>query len=267
MEITYLKKTYNFHDEWKVEFFFFFFQSERKKKTRKWVCLICGATMAMAKRHNVERHFTKCHTNYHANYSHMIHGTDVISTLSDVQLGATTVVGRVPPMSGNLAGQLDRDLARYRWFSIQCVESVDSSSTAQLMVFIRSVWWFLFWFCFLTIFDNFFTKEELLTLLPLKTTTRGVDICKAVKEFLVEKKVLLEKLVSVTTDGAPAMIGWHTGFMAHSKGDTESNFLHYRCIIHQQALCAKVIGFEHVMTPVVKIINSIRSRAKQHRIF
>lgn len=55
--------------------------------------------------------------------------------------------------------------------------------------------------------------------------------------------------------------------MAHSKGDTESNFLHYRCNIHQQALCAKVIGFEHVMTPVVKIINSIRSRAKQHRIF
>lgn len=60
---------------------------------------------------------------------------------------------------------------------------------------------------FLIIFDNFSTKEELLTLLPLKTTTRGVDIWKAVKEFLVEKKVLLEKLVSVTTDGAPAMIG------------------------------------------------------------
>ena len=78
----------------------------------------------------------------------------------------------------------------------------------------------------------------------------------------------LEKLVSVTTDGAPAMIGRHTGFIAHCKGDTEfSNFLHYHCIIHQQALCAKVIGFEHVMTPVVKIINSIRSRAKQHRTF
>ncbi|KAL4006310.1 vacuolar protein sorting-associated protein 33B [Sarotherodon galilaeus] len=43
--------------------------------------------------------------------------------------------------------------------------------------------------------------------------------------------------------------------------------MHYHCIIHQQALCAKVIGFEHVMTPVVKIINSIRSRAKQHRTF
>ncbi|XP_054644458.1 general transcription factor II-I repeat domain-containing protein 2-like isoform X1 [Dunckerocampus dactyliophorus] len=116
--------------------------------------------------------------------------------------------------------------------------------------------------------DDFSTKGELLTLLPLKTTTRGVDIYNAVKEFLVEKNVPLEKLVSVTADGAPAMIGRHAGFIAHCKGDTDfPNFLHYHCIIHQQSLCAKVIGFEHVMTPVVKIINSIRSKAKQHRIF
>jgi len=40
-------------------------------------------------------------------------------------------------MSGNLADQLDRDLPRCRWFIIQCDESVDSSGTAQLMVFIK----------------------------------------------------------------------------------------------------------------------------------
>ena len=32
------------------------------------VCLICGATVATAKRHNVERHFTTNHKNYNANY-------------------------------------------------------------------------------------------------------------------------------------------------------------------------------------------------------
>lgn len=31
--------------------------------------------------------------------------------------------------------------------------------------------------------------------------------------------------------------------------------------------CAKVTGFEHVITPIVKIINGIRSKAKQRRIF
>lgn len=50
-------------------------------------------------------------------------------------------------MSGNLTEQLDWDLARCGWFSIQCDESVDNSSTAQLMIFIRMV------------FDDFSTKE------------------------------------------------------------------------------------------------------------
>ena len=163
-------------------------------------------------------------------------GTDLISTLSDVQLGASTMTRRVSAMSTNLAEQLDRDLVRYRWFSIQCDESVDNSSTAQLSVFIRMV------------FEDFSTKEELLALLPLKTTTRGVDVYNVVKEFLVQKKVPLEKLVAVTTDRAPAMIGQHAGFIAHCKGDPDfPKLLHYHCIIHQHALCAKVIGFEHVM--------------------
>ena len=67
-------------------------------------------------------------------------GTDLSSTLTDVQLGTSTTTRRVSLTSGNLAEQLDRDLAKCRWFSIQCDESVDSSSTAQLFVFIRMVY-------------------------------------------------------------------------------------------------------------------------------
>ena len=118
------------------------------------------------------------------------------------------------------------------------------------------------------VFDDFSTKEEFLTLLPLKTTTRGVDIYNAVKDYFVQKNVPVEKLVSVTTDGAPAMTGRRSGFIAHCKADPDfPTFLNYHCIIHQQAICAKVWGFDHVMAPVVKIINSIRAKAKQHRSF
>lgn len=95
-------------------------------------------------------------------------GTDLISTLSDIQLGASTMAREVSVMSGNLADQLDQDLARCRWFSIQCAESVDSSSTAQLLIFVRMV------------FKDFSTREELLTLIPFKTTRRGADIYKTV---------------------------------------------------------------------------------------
>lgn len=128
-------------------------------------------------------------------------GPDVISTLSDVQLGANTMVRRVSAMTGNLTEQLDRDLVKCRCFSIQRNKSVASSSTSQLMMFIPMV------------FDDFSAKDQLLTLLPLKTTMRGVDIYNAVKRFFVEKKVSLDKLVSVTTDGAPAMTGQNSGFI------------------------------------------------------
>lgn len=83
-------------------------------------------------------------------------GTEVISILSDVQFGASIIIRRVVAMSGNLTEQLDWDLVK---FSIQCDEYLDSSSTAQLMIFIQMV------------FHGFSTKR--LTLLPLKTTTRG----------------------------------------------------------------------------------------------
>ena len=162
---------------------------------------------------------------------------------------------RVSSSSENLAEQVDRDLAACRWFSKQCDESVGSASTAQLMIFIRMV------------FNDFSTKE-LLTLLPLKATTQGVDIYTAVKNFFVEKKVPLNKLASITTDGAPAMTGRHAGFITQCRNDPDfPTFLHYHCIIHQQAICPKVTGLDHVMTPIVRIINSIRSKAKQHRMF
>lgn len=49
-------------------------------------------------------------------------------------LEQVTTARRVSSLSENLT---DRDLATCRCFSIQCDESVDSASTAQLMIFIR----------------------------------------------------------------------------------------------------------------------------------
>ena len=46
--------------------------------------------------------------------------------------------------------------------------------------------------------------QLIIFILPLKTTTTRIDIYNAVKSYFVEKKVPLEKLLSVTTDGARA---------------------------------------------------------------
>ena len=195
------KKTYVFNKDWEEEFFFTSIRD-------KCVCLICGATVAISKRHNVERHYQTTHGSLNTNFppktalraekarefkaaltkqqtfftrplkkakkateasfraTHYLiknkktfsdgeivkgalmiiaetvfkddkNGSDVISSLAEVQLGASTVTRRVSFLCPKT--QLDKDLSTCRWFSIQCDESVDSSSTAQLMVFIRMV--------------------------------------------------------------------------------------------------------------------------------
>ena len=55
------KRTYVFNDGSEEEFFFTFFKD-------KYLCLICGTTVAVPKRHNVERHFKTCHRNFDVNY-------------------------------------------------------------------------------------------------------------------------------------------------------------------------------------------------------
>ncbi|XP_060754276.1 general transcription factor II-I repeat domain-containing protein 2-like [Neoarius graeffei] len=183
-------------------------------------------------------------------------GKEILVAIVDIQLSANTTARRVSAMSTNLVEQLNGDMSTYRYFSIQCDKSVDKTSTAQLMVFIRMV------------FSDFTVKEEMLTLLPLKTTTRAVDIYEAIKRYFTEKNIPLQKLVSVTTDGVPAVTGCHSDLIACCRSDPDfPRFLSYHCIIHQQAICAKVMGFDPVMTPVMKIVNSIYANATQHRAF
>ncbi|KAK7939583.1 hypothetical protein WMY93_002909 [Mugilogobius chulae] len=112
------------------------------------------------------------------------------------------------------------------------------------------------------------TKEELLTILPMKEHTRGEDIYLSFKNFVEETQLPLCKLVSITTDGAPAMVGRAHGFVARCKEDDAfPDFLNYHCIIHQQALCAKMLNMKDIMDVATKIACSIRARPLQRRLF
>ncbi|CAM4570071.1 unnamed protein product [Leuciscus chuanchicus] len=63
----------------------------------------------------------------------------------------------------------------------------------------------------LLVFVRFFNKdkeefcEDLLGVTPLQTSTRGEDIYLAIKEMLKKRAIELKQVVSITTDGAPAM--------------------------------------------------------------
>ena len=49
--------------------------------------------------------------------------------------------------------------------------------------------------------------EEFVQLMIINDTTTGKDIFLALQRVLTDMKLDLSKLISVTTDGAPAMVG------------------------------------------------------------
>ncbi|GFY36570.1 general transcription factor II-I repeat domain-containing protein 2 [Trichonephila clavipes] len=142
------------------------------------------------------------------------------------------------------------------FFSIQLDESIDAVDTAQLAISVKMV------------FDDFSTKEEFLKNFPLTARTQGKDIFSLFKKFAIENKLPLKKLSSITTDGARAMTGKENGFIGLCRKDPLfPKFIAYHCLIHQEMLFAKTINFNHSMSIVTKIINSIKAKVTQHRLF
>ena len=122
---------------------------------------------------------------------------EIMSEIKDLQLSRSTVTRRFEGMEENLAAQLERDIDRCECFSLQFDDSTDYVDIAQLCVFIRMV------------FENMTAKEELLCMLPLKGHTFQTFM-----NFANKTKLPLIKLISITADGAPAMVGSSNGFIA-----------------------------------------------------
>ena len=74
-----------------------------------------------------------------------------------------------------------------------------------------------------------------------------------------------------TTDGARNMVGKRKGVSAlMNKKVLEANGgqpMQFHCIIHQPALCGKVLNWRHVMSVVVSNVNFIKNYALIHRQF
>ena len=109
-------------------------------------------------------------------------------------------------------------------------------------------------------------------LMRLNNTTTGEDILVAVLKCFYCYELDLSKLVSITTDGAPAMVGKNKGFVAllekhMSAAGYQNKIIKLHCIIHQEALCAKNAEIKEVMQVVVKIVNYILSQGLNHRDF
>ncbi|GFW55198.1 protein ZBED8 [Trichonephila clavipes] len=172
-----------------------------------------------------------------------------------LQLSARTTTRRIELIARNLEAKLANDEETCEFFSIQLDESTDAVDTAKLAISVKMV------------FDDFSTKEEFLKILPLTARTQGKDIFSLFKKFAIENKLPLQKLSSITTDGARAMTAKENGFIGLCRKDPLfPKFIAYHCLIHQEILFAKTINFNHIMSIVTKIINSIKAKATQHKV-
>ena len=185
---------------------------------------------------------------------------EVKSKIEAIPMSRKTTVRRIEAIADNFQENLLNTANTFKCFSIALDESTDILDTAQLLIFIRGI------------DEHFCITEELLSMESLKGSTTGQDMFDAVMHSLEKLQLCLDKLVSITTDGAPSLTGKHSGLIKRInfkiQADHPLHKLHsFHCIIHQESLCKSRLDFKHVVDPVVQAVNVIRSRGLNHRQF
>lgn len=129
----------------------------------------------------------------------IILGTDGRQKLSQILLSDNTIKRCIDDMAEDIKIQIVNALKRSPFFATQLDESTNVAQCSQLIVFVQYI-------------ENESLKDELL-FTELVTTTKAVNVMKAVSDFFDKYKLSRQKLIGVCTNGAPSMLGSRSGFM------------------------------------------------------
>ncbi|XP_071053685.1 general transcription factor II-I repeat domain-containing protein 2-like [Onthophagus taurus] len=182
---------------------------------------------------------------------------DVVAAIQSIPMSARSNTRRMEILATDIKSSLLELLEKAPCYAIALDESCDVVDDEQISIFVR----------FFDVENKIF-REELLAILPLKGNTRGEDLFKAIDKFINNSNIRYDKIVSLSTDGAPAMIGKEKGVVKKIR-DKNPSLISYQCIIHQTALCGKLSAtLKEVMDSLVQLINFMRSHSSlQHRKF
>ena len=178
-----------------------------------------------------------------------------VDIISNIPLSNNSVSRRINDMADELTGALVAEL-KSRKFALQIDESTLRDSEALLLGYVR----------FLSKNDEI--REELLFSESLTADTKASTIFKTVEKVFKDKQIPMSNVIACATDGAPAMIGRHHGFIQHMK-TASPGILAIHCIIHRQHLVAKHLSAElHESLQVfIKAVNKIKTSPSNDRLF
>ncbi|XP_026816124.1 general transcription factor II-I repeat domain-containing protein 2A-like [Rhopalosiphum maidis] len=243
----------------------------------KCICLICQITISTTKKCNLERHFRTTHSKFDIDFRPKTEVRKKQLEKLKLETDKQQLIFTKPVLKSKAA-----TIASLR-ISHVLAKNKKSFRTGEIVkqAFLEGTD---------ALFENFKNKSEILSAindlqLYRKTVTRRVEsigqnlveiLKQDIKEYVYFSLQFDEstditdttQLFCITTDGAPAMIGKNNGFIALCKNDNNfPNVITFHCVIHQQALCGKILNTSSIMDIAFKIANSIRSRSLQRRLF
>lgn len=112
-----------------------------------------------------------------------------------------TVAERIKDIAQSIKNTLHKKIQSFVAFSIAVDESTGITDTSQLAIFIRGV------------DSDMNISEEMLDVMPISGTTTENDLYLCISKSFENANVDWSKLVSVTTDRAPAMVGISVGLV------------------------------------------------------
>lgn len=183
-------------------------------------------------------------------------GPEAKKEIQQVSLSNDTIRRRIDDMAGDVCQQVCSEIKQSTLqASIQLDESTDTASNSHLIAFARYE-------------KERKMKEEFLFCNTLSTTTTAVDVKDVVDSFFKANGLSWQNFKHICTDGAPAMVGVRGGFVTLVKKEWP-HVTSSHCSLHRYALASKTLppSLMEVMDVAVKVINCIRSRAKNHRLF
>ncbi|XP_042208670.1 protein ZBED8-like [Homarus americanus] len=187
----------------------------------------------------------------------LVCGLEQRKKIAAVPLSNDVIHSRIADISSNILEQVIEELATTPFpFSMQLDETTDVSQCSQLLVFVRYM-------------HADAIKEEFLFCEPLLETTKASDILEMVNSFFAKQNFDWKKnLGTLCTDGAPAMLGNTSGFAALVKKEAPQVIVTH-CFLHRHALASKILPaiLKEVLSTGVKVVNFIRARAVNHRVF